>query len=315
MRIRGVEASAPATSANLGSGFDVFSVALDAFHDSVYVEMIRERHIEISVEGVGSKWIPKSPELNTAGIVAKKLLEVSKKKCGLRIKIEKGIRPGSGLGSSGASAAAAAVAINELLGLELSSLDLIKFAAQGELASAGTAHADNVSAAILGNFTIVRAYEPLDVINLSLPENVGFAIAVPDIHFSTNQARSVLPKRVNLSNMVYNVGHAATIVAGIALSDVNLMGRGMSDSVVEPARARLIPGLSEVKKSALEAGAVGVAISGAGPSILALVNTNERSVKDVAEAMKETFEEMGIKCEAVCTKPGSGAKITKRVVP
>jgi len=308
-----VEAVAPATSANLGSGFDVFSVALDVFHDSVYVEMIEKNRVEISVEGLGAASIPVAPEQNTAGIVAKALLENSKSHCGIRMKIRKGVRPGSGLGSSAASAAAAAVAINELLNLGLSKLELIGFAAKGEVASAGAAHADNASSAILGGFTIVRSYQPFDVISLSLPENVGFAVAIPDIHFSTGLARSVLPKKVDLSNMTYNIGHAATIVAGIALNDINMIGKGMSDSVIEPARARLIRGLSEVKRKALEAGAVGVAISGAGPSVLALVNIDEGSSANIAEAMRRAFEGHNVKCEAVCAKPGPGARLVRKV--
>ncbi|MFB0504187.1 MAG: homoserine kinase [Candidatus Bathyarchaeia archaeon] len=308
-----VEAVAPATSANLGSGFDVFSVALDVFHDSVCVEMIEKNRVEISVEGLGAASIPVAPEQNTAGIVAKALLENSKSHCGIRMKIRKGVRPGSGLGSSAASAAAAAVAINELLDLGLSKIELIGFAAKGEVASAGAAHADNVSSAILGGFTIVRSYHPLDVISLSLPENVGFAVAIPDLHFSTGLARSVLPKKVDLSNMTYNVGHAAAIVAGVALNDINMIGKGMSDSVVEPARARLIPGLSEVKRRALEAGAVGVAISGAGPSVLALVNIDEASSANVAEAMRRAFESHNIECEAICAKPGPGARVVRKV--
>jgi len=204
------------------------------------------------------------------------------------------------------------VAIDELLDLGLSKLELIGFAAKGEVASAGAAHADNVSSAILGGFTIVRSCHPLDVISLPLPENVGFAIAVPDIHFSTGLARSVLPKKVDLSDMTYNVGHAATIVAGVALNDISMIGKGMSDSVVEPARARLIPGLSEVKRSALEAGAVGVAISGAGPSVLALVNIDEASSVNVAEAMRHSFESRNIECEAICAKPGPGARVVRK---
>jgi len=310
MKILGVEAIAPATSANFGSGFDVFSVALDALYDSVYVEVIEEGRIEIDIEGVGAESIPLEPSQNTAGIVAKALLDASKNECGLRLKIRKGIRPGSGLGSSAASAAAAA--INELLNLRLSKAELIKFAAQGEIASAGAAHADNVSSAILGNFAIVKSYEPLEVINLVLPRNAGFAIAIPDVHFNTNLARSILPRKVDLSSIVYNIGHAATVIAGIALKDVNLMGRGMSDSVVEPARASLIPGLSEVKKRAFEAGAVGVAISGAGPAVLALVNTDEVNMEGVAKAMKDAFVDRGIKCEAICAKPGPGARIVRK---
>lgn len=312
MKFRSAEAVAPATSANLGSGFDVFGVALDALHDSVFIESTETNRIEISIEGVGSESIPPDPERNTAGLVARAILAFSKEKCGLKIRIGKGIKPGSGLGSSAASAAAAALAINEVLGLGLSKLEIIRFAAQGEIASAGAAHADNVSPAILGFFTIVKSYDPLEVISLPLPKNVGFAIALPEISLTTSLARSVLPRKVNLSDLVHNVGHAAALIAGIALNDVNLMGKGMSDAVVEPARASLIPGLARVKKSALESGAAGVAISGAGPSVLALVNIEERRMDRVAEAMKEAFEEYGIGSQAICARPGPGARIVRR---
>jgi len=312
MKFGSIEVVAPATSANLGSGFDVFGVALDVLYDSVYVQLTEMPNIEVSIEGIGSESIPTDPERNTAGIVAKALLDFSKKKCGIRVRIKKGIKPGSGLGSSAASAAAASLATNEVLGLNLAREDLIKFAAQGEIASAGVPHADNVSPAILGFFTIVKSYDPLEVVNLPLPKNVGFAIALPEISLTTSQARSVLPGKVNLSDLVHNVGHAATLIAGIALNDVNLMGRGMSDAVVEPARTPLIPGLAHVKKRAMESGAAGVAISGAGPSVLALVNTEERRMDEIAEAMKEAFEDYGVKSQAICARPGPGAKIVRR---
>ena len=312
MKFHAVEAVAPATSANLGSGFDVLSIALDVFYDAVYVESTEQERIEINIEGIGAESIPTEPDRNTAGIVAKALLGLSKKKCGLRIKIKKGIKPGSGLGSSAASAAAAAVAMNELLGLNLSKVDMIRFAAQGEVASAGAAHADNVSSAILGFFTIIKSYDPLEVVNLRLPKNLGFAVAIPEVSFSTSRARSVLPKKVDLSDLVHNVGHAATLVAGIALEDVDLIGKGMADAVVEPARASFIPGLSRVKKSAIESGAAGVAISGAGPSVLALVDIEKSRMEDVAKAMKKAFEECGVKSQAICARPGTGARIVRR---
>jgi len=312
MKVIGVETIAPATSANLGAGFDVFGVALDALFDSVYIEIMEDKHIEITVEGIGSDLIPTDPDRNTAGIVAKELLKISRKKCGLKIKIKKGIKPGSGLGSSAASAAATALAINELLGLGISKKELIGFAAQGEIASAGAPHADNVSAAILGYFTVIRSRYPLDVISLPMPENVEFAIALPEISYTTSLARSVLPKEVKLSDLVYNVGHAATFIAGIVLNDVDLMGKGMSDSVIEPARAFLITGLDHVKEAAIKAGATGATISGSGPSVLALVNSKKTEAEKVASAMKEAFEKNGVKSQTVCAKPGAGARISRR---
>jgi homoserine kinase len=313
MKTLRVEAVAPATSANLGSGFDVFGVALDALFDSVSVEVTQSKDIEISVEGVGAESVPVMPDKNTAGIVAKALLDLSSKKCGFTIKIKKGIKLGSGLGSSAASAAAAALAINDALGLSLSKMELIKYAAQGEIASAGAPHADNVSPAILGFFTVISSYNPLEVIPLSSPKNIEFVIAIPEIlKKNTAMARSVLPKEVKLSDLVHNVGRAATFVAGIALNDVELMGKGMEDSIVEPARAHLIPGMTDVKKNALEAGAAGAAISGAGPSILAMVNAKKKNAENVAKAMKEAFEKHGIKSQTIHAKPGPGARIVRR---
>jgi homoserine kinase len=308
-----VEAVAPASSANLGAGFDVFSVALDGLFDHVCVEVIGERAVKISVEGVGAELVPVEPRKNTAGIVAEALLEFSNRKCGLNIRIKKGIKPGSGLGSSAASAAAAALAVNEALGLRLSKMELIKFAAQGEIASAGTPHADNVSSAIMGFFTIVRSYSPLEVIQLPPPKNIELAIAIPEVaKKSTASMRSILPEYVKFSDLIHNVGHAATFIAGIMLKDVDLMGKGLADVVVEPVRARLIPGIIDVKKSALEAGASGVAISGAGPALLALVNTQRGKAEKVAEAMEKAFEKHGVKSQTICTKPGLGARIVRR---
>ena len=308
----GVEAIAPATSANLGAGFDVFGVALDALSDSVYVEAVKGNNIEISVEGVGAESIPVEPHRNTAGVVATTLLGLSDKKCGLTLRINKGVKPGSGLGSSAASAAAAALAVNEVLGLNLSKSELIKVAARGEIASAGAPHADNVSPAILGFFTIIKSYDPLEVIQLPSPKNVEFVIAIPEMTKSTAQMRAILPKQVNLSDLIHNMGNAAAFIAGIALNDVTLMGKAMEDAIVEPVRAPLIPGVIEVKKSALEAGAAGVAMSGAGPSVLALLNREENKAEDVAKAMKAAFERHGLKSQTIRTKPGPGARIVGR---
>ena len=308
-----VEAIAPATSANLGAGFDVFGVALDALFDRVLVEKIADKKvIEISVEGEGAKEIPRETERNTAGIVAKELLKLSGKEYGLRIKIHKGVKPGSGLGSSAASAAATAIAVNELLGLELNQIQLIECAALGEIASAGAPHADNVSAAILGDFIVITSRKPLEVLKLKLPSNVEFALVLPEIKFNTSLARSVLPKKIDLSSMVYNVSRAATFIAGIALNDIEVMGRGMTDTVIEPARAHLIPGLNQVKKKALDAGAAGVTISGAGPSIIALVDSKKADAEKIALAMEEAFRELGVKSHSLCAKPGLGAKIIRK---
>lgn len=307
-----VEVVAPATSANLGAGFDVFGVALDALFDRVIVERREDETIRIEVYGEGSGEIPTELERNTAGVVATEMLKKAGERCGLIIRVYKGIRPGSGLGSSAASAAATAVAINDLLGMNLTPNQLIEAAAMGEIASAGSPHADNVSAAILGDFTLIVAREPLEVLRLKLPSNAEFAVVMPEIKIDTRLARSVLPGQVSLSSMVYNVGRAATFIAGIALNSVEIMGKGMMNAVIEPARAHLIPGLSHVKESALKAGAAGVSISGAGPSIIAIVDSKKTGAEEVALAMKDAFEEVGIRSRPLCAKPGCGARVVRR---
>ncbi|MEM1515033.1 MAG: homoserine kinase [Candidatus Bathyarchaeia archaeon] len=312
MDLRVVEAIAPATSANLGAGFDIFGVALNVLSDKVIVEKSEDEVIKIEVYGEDSGEIPIEPEKNTAGVVAIEMLEKAGKKCGLLIRIHKSVRSGSGLGSSAASAAAAAVAINELLDLDLTPIQLIEIAAMGETASAGSPHADNVSAAILGDFTLIVSREPLEVLRLKLPPNAEFAIVLPEIKIDTRLARSVLPKQVSLSSMVHNIGRAATFVAGIALKSVKIMGKGMMDAVIEPARSHLIPGLSHVREAALKAGAEGVSISGAGPSIIALVDSSRANVMEVALAMKDAFKDVGIESKPLCAKPGCGACVIRR---
>lgn len=302
---------APATTANLGPGFDVFGLALNVFHDLVEVSLTRAG-VTIEASGEYASFAPTDPDRNTAGVVAKLFLKKARVGVGVKINIVKGIKPGYGLGSSGASAAATAFALNHLLGTDYPKIELISLAAQGEVASAGAPHADNVAASILGGFTIIRSYSPLDVLNFAAPKNLHVAVAIPDVPTppeKTKLARSILPSSVRLSQMVYNVGHASTLVAGIALSNIDLIGKGMSDCVVEPVRAKLIPGYERVRENALNAGASGVAISGAGPTMVAVVDANKVDAMDVATAMGSAFEQEGIAAKAYRAQPSEGTKI------
>jgi len=310
-----VEALAPATSANLGAGFDVFGVALDVLHDKVSIDVVNGDKIELYVEGEEASQVPTDPDKNTAGVVAKALLSSFNRRCGLIIEIEKGIKPGSGLGSSAASAAATAVALNEALGLGLSRTELIRYAALGEVASAGVPHADNVSPAILGFFTIVVSSNPVEVIQLPPPDNVKFVVAIPGLTLKTSLARSVIPNHVKLSDAVHNIAYASSFVAGILLKDIALMGRSMRDLIADPYRAPLIPGLKDVKENAIEAGALGLAISGAGPSVLALIDSEKNVEEEVAKAMKKGFEKNGVESKVLVAKPCPGTKIVRRKKP
>jgi len=302
---------APATTANLGPGFDVFGMALKQPNDKVTI-IPNSKSIEIKVSGLAADTIPTDPEKNTAGVVAKAILEEFSLKTGLMIKLEKGILPGVGLGSSAASAAAVAFGLNHLFNLKLDHKQLIQLAAKGEVASAGFEHADNVSATIHGDFIIIKSYSPLEVIHLKSPPNLGICIAIPQVPTSpkkTEKARSVLPKTVSMESLVHNVGHAATMAAGFATGDVDLIGKSMSDAIVEPARAFMIPGYQKVKERALKAGACGVAISGAGPAMMAIVNINNINASKVAKAMEEGFKSASVSASTFCTKPGKGVSL------
>ncbi len=302
---------APATTANLGPGFDVFGMALEYPSDKVTITPT-SRNIKIEVSGLGADTIPTNPKKNTAGVVAEEILREFSLRTGLTIKLEKGILPSVGLGSSAASAAAVAFGLDRLFDLKLEKGQLIRLAAKGEVASAGFEHADNVSAAIYGGFTIIRSYSPLEVVHLEFPQNLDVCIAIPEgpiLSGKTEKARSILPKAVSMEKLVHNVGHAAAIAAGFAMGDIDLIGRSISDAVVEPARAFLTPGYQKVKENALKSGACGVAISGAGPAMLAIVDRNKAAVSNVAEAMREGFKSVKVGAETFCTRPGKGVSL------
>jgi len=311
--MQSIKIRSPCSSANLGSGFDSFGLALEAFYDTITLELT-DGEIKIEVTGIEAERVPKSPDRNTAGFVAKRLLE--KKDVGVKIHLYKGIPSGMGLGSSGASAAACAYGLNELLNLGLSKNEIIKWAALGEIAAAGVAHADNVAASILGGFTIVRTCNDLiDAVRLNPPPNLRIALAMPIIKTSENKtaaARSILPRSIPLRNAVLNIQNAAYIVAGFHLGDIEMIGRGMMDAIAEPFRKKLIPCYEDVKKAALDAGAAGVTISGAGPTVIAVVDSTRTSAEDVAKAMAEAFRDGGVECRACCSKPS--LKGTERIV-
>lgn len=289
-----VTVRAPATSANLGSGFDVFGAALERPADIVRAERASETTIEVS--GAGARYIPEDPEDNVAGAVARALDAPA------RIQIDKGVRPSSGLGSSAASAAGVALALNELYDLGRSRRELVAAAAEGEAVAAGTAHRDNVAPALLGGFTVV-AGDRITQVDAGVP----LVVCLPDVVVSTRDAREALPERVDLEDLVETVGNAGTLAVGMARRDPVAVGAGMADPVVTPARSRLIDGYDRVRQAALDAGATGVAVSGAGPGVLAATRMHDR--QSVAAAMVEAFDEVGVAARAYQTAVGEGATV------
>ena len=298
-----VTIKAPSTTANLGPGFDVFGLALDAFYDTITLEKTLNK-ITIST----NYDIPIKIENNTAGLVVKNMKKRFKIKDGIAIKITKGVPAGFGMGSSAASAAAAAVAFDKLFGLGLDKNALVEFAGFGEKASAGQIHYDNVAASVLGGFVIVKS-RPLNIIQITPPKNLRMCVAIPDIQVpkkKTQASRKVIPKKVNHDDCISNTSNAAAIVAGFMGNNLELIAGSMTDVIVEPAREHLIPGYRKVKHNALKAGALGVTISGAGPSVIAF-SKNSANLKKISRAMSNGFMQANTKCKTIICKPATGA--------
>jgi len=229
-------------------------------------------------------------------------------KDGVEIKIKKGIPAGFGMGSSAASAAATAVAFDKLFGLKLDDNTLVEFAGSGEKASAGTIHYDNVAASVLGGFVIVKT-NPLDVIRISPPKDLRMCVAVPKIEVpkkKTKVSRGVIPKNVKLIDSISKLSNAAAIVAGFMKKDPQMIGNSIKDVIVEPARQHMIPGFIKVKENAIKAGALGVTISGAGPSVIAF-SKSSADLKKISLAMSRGFASANTKCQTIICKPSKGA--------
>lgn len=288
-------AFAPATVANVISGFDIFGFAVAAPGDEVIARYQEAPGVSITRITGDSGKLPRASGANTASAAARALLERLGVRHGVALEIHKRMPLGSGLGSSAASAVAAVVAVNALLGAPLSRRELLPFALEGERVSCGgeTTHADNVAPSLLGGFILIRGYDPLDVIPLPAPARLWCALVHPDLVVRTRDARAALPEMVPLRQAVAQWGNAAGLVAGLFLDDEALIARSLRDVIVEPARAPLIPGYAEVRQAALDAGALGCGISGAAPSMFAL--TTSRAAADAAgKAMAAAFGRAGL---------------------
>ena len=299
---------APSSTANLGPGFDTFGLAIDAFYDEVTLTKTKK-----GITIVTDDNIPTNPENNTAGLVVKNMKKKLKIKNGVEIQIKKGIPAGFGMGSSAGSAAATAVAFVKLFKIKLNSNQLVEFAGFGEKASAGTIHYDNVAASVLGGFVIVKT-NPLNVISIDPPTNLRMCVAVPKIDVpkkKTKVSRGVIPKKVKLTDAVLNLSNASAIVAGFIKKDPELIGNSIKDVIVEPARQHMIPGYEKVKQNALKAGAYGVTISGAGPSVIAF-SKNSFDLKKISTAMAKGFKTADIECQTIVCKPSKGAIHTQK---
>jgi homoserine kinase len=304
---------APASIANLGPGFDCLGVALDGPGDTVAVRRRDTGPAGVLITAItgDAGGIPLSAEENCAGRAALAVMRQIPGKAGreaaIEMTIHKGLPRGSGLGSSAASAVAGAVATHLLLESPIGRHALLDAALEGEMVASGGRHADNLAASLLGGFTIVRSHEPLDVIRLEAPPQARFVVVLPEMEISTRYARSILPETIPLKDAVSNAAHAAALVAAVARANVADLGRAIVDRVIEPARRHLIPGFEEVRRAAMEAGAFGGSISGAGPAVFAVANADKAEA--VAAAMHAAFSRHGLGARHfICPPDNRGAR-------
>ncbi len=310
---RAVWIEAHCSTANLGAGFDVFGLALNKYVDRVQVRMASARTVRIKARGPYSRELPRAPSKNSAGPPAQALLDRSGLNIGVEITVEKNIPPGLGLGSSGATAAACAKAMNHLLQLNLSNDELVRTASLGEAAVSGSAHTDNVAASLLGGFVVAYG-KPVRTVSVKPPAKLSVVVVSPKTRLPKNKtgfARRLVPKKIETRNAVLNVGRASAIALGFARGDIDLIGSGMEDAIAEPHRESLVPGYRTVKMVALAAQASGVAISGAGPSVVAFVDKTKQDPKKIGRVMIREFSKNGVESTFFVTSPAGGARIIR----
>jgi homoserine kinase len=305
-----VRVFAPATVANVAVGFDILGFAIDGPGDEIIARHSNDSGVIITcITGDGGK-LPLEAEKNTAGFAAIRLLEqLGKTELGVELEIHKKMPFGSGLGSSAASAAAGVMAINALLGMPVPKIESLHCAVLGEQIADGAYHADNVAPSLLGGVILIRANEGLDVHSLPIPDELHAAVVYPHVSILTKDARDVLSPTTTLPQCIQQTGNLGGLVVGLYESDYELIGRSLQDVIIEPQRAQLIPGFSTVKSAALEAGALGCSISGAGPSVFALCK-GIKNAQSAGAAMQQAFLTQDIPCDLFVSPINKeGAKI------
>lgn len=312
---KSVTAFAPASVANVGCGFDIMGYAVEGTGDSVTISVQDNAdNSKVILNGLYGHLTPADRNKNTAGVAVDAYLEaIGKSDLNLNITLEKNMPLGSGMGSSAASSAAAVFAVNYLLGNPLSTMELIPFAMEGERIACGYAHADNVAPSLLGGFTLIRSYRPLDVIPVKGPDDLFSVIVHPHIEINTSDSRRVLKNEVSVENAIIQSANTAGFMVALIKGDYELMKRSMSDLLAEPYRMQLIPGFDTVKNTAMATGAIGCGISGSGPSVFALCK-GESTARLVAKVIQYEFLKIGLHNEAYISKTNApGTRITESI--
>ncbi|KJD36377.1 serine kinase [Tamlana sedimentorum] len=281
----------PATVANVACGFDVLGFCLDNVGDDMVIRKVDKKGIKIThIEGFD---LPYEAEQNVAGVSALAMYDTLDIDFGFEIEIYKNIKPGSGIGSSAASAVGSVFGMNELLGRPFNKTQLTEFAIKGEALASKCEHADNLAPAMFGGFTLVKGIKPLQILEIPSPDDLFATIIHPQIEIKTSESRAVLPKEVSLSDAIAQWSNVGSLIHALHTSDYNLIKDSLHDVIIEPHRSKLIPHYEEVKNSMLNAGALGACISGSGPSIFSLCK-GEETAKKVAGAIKNVYNSTGI---------------------
>ncbi|MFC7772801.1 homoserine kinase [Flavobacterium sp. GCM10027622] len=289
----------PATVANLSCGFDVLGLCLETIGDEMILHKTVEKGIRITT--ITGADLPTAIEKNVAGVAAMALLDEINPDFGFDIEIHKKIKAGSGIGSSAASASGVVFGMNELLGRPFSKSQLVQFAMKGEALASGSEHADNVAPAIYGGFTLVRGYNPLDIIRIESPSELYITVIHPQIELKTSEMRAVLHPDIPLKKAITQWGNLGGLIAGLYTNDYGLIQRSLHDEIVEPLRGKFIPNFELVKSTAIKNGALGAGISGSGPSIFALCEGKEIANK-IALEVEKIFLESSILVEIHVSK-------------
>ncbi|MBS1959402.1 MAG: homoserine kinase [Bdellovibrionales bacterium] len=309
MKSKSVTVFAPATVANVATGFDILGFAIDAIGDKITASVTNETGVTIEIAGTDAP-ISIDPTKNTAGAPVLKLLVAKNLKNGVHLKIQKGIPLGSGMGGSAASAVGGIVAAAKVLKVKLSQEELLQYALEGEAIASGAKHSDNVAPCLYGGLTLTKPGDQPDVIRLPFPKNIFCTVVHPAMELKTSVARQVLSREITLQQHTQQTARLAALVAGMCDSNSEWIKRGLEDVLFEPQRASLIPGFAAVKAAALKAGALGSSISGAGPSVFAF-SKNKATAEKVRRAMIKAFTEAGMHSQgwvsAIC-KTGAVAK-------
>lgn len=270
MSSKSIKVFAPATVANVVCGFDILGFAVNEPGDELIMELSDKPGVVItSIEGDGGK-LPLDADRNTVAAGVKSILkQLGREDIGVKLQLKKKMPLGSGLGSSAASSVAGIFAINELLDKPLSKEELLPFAMEGEALACGHGHADNVAPALFGGFTLIKSYEPLEVIALPVP-SLYCALLYPHVDVPTRDARQIIRSKVLLKDAVTQWGNIAGLISALYQGDYDLLGRCMKDVIVEPIRSMLIPEFYKMKEIAMHHGALGFGISGSGPTVFSL---------------------------------------------